>query len=198
MGIEMIQDFCLETDDLNHMATILRTLLPIKMRKKGNRLYLIDSSSGWHEDGSEYCHDMKCITIGEKHHTVHTRSTYHGSSFMKIEETYDTPEEAARVASEYNKARKTKPMYQHVATIGGLYSGSEKPKDAIMMPGYEALIEAIIERLKKVDKRAFLDDHWHPIARLFDGTVTVGYRLTDARNYMNQLHVTFCHMFYGK
>jgi hypothetical protein len=193
----MIQDFVLETDDLDYFATILHTLLPLKLRHRTRRLYLDDSSSGFYRDGSEYCHDAVVFSIGCTHYMLTPYGMVGGATKMTPEVT-ESLDLACQKANAYNREHRTKPMYQFVTKVGGLYTGADKPKDARMYGGFNALVNGVIEKLKAANREEFLRNYYHPMARSFDGTVTMGYRLSDSHSFTDELHVTLCHIFYGK
>jgi len=89
--------------------------------------------------------------------------------------------------------------YLYICTIGN-YRSDIRGTDNIF-DSYSKLTNATITEVKQADRKKFWDscgDGFNGTFNMYDGSVGLGFRLSHYSSAWDELHVSFCHIYYGK
>ena len=216
MSLKMVQKFCFETDDLEHLESMLKTIIPLSFSPNGNfsRLHVHTKEKDAHWDDGRYDDwhsDMPSLfEIGKVAKDFkgggvwllkHDR-TYGGATLLVEDGHAKTLDFAAQMACSREIPPKPKRMF--IAFLDD-YKEEKSEPDTIKCKDYADMLQwAICQVHMAKDERQqeFLDkcgDGYSDGFNSFDGTVEHGYRVHyEPAGGPGRLVLSMVHIYYGK
>lgn len=225
MSINMTQELCFETDDLDSFEIMLRAAVTVLFRFSGQHIspHIRIADPGHWEDGKDYgaefdsqpsfvdirpilktaCDMLNVanaqLASRECYALVDSCATYGGASQLLVQEIVKNKDEAARKCCKQRTI--TKPTRKWVCMISdykGDLEGLAKEK-RICCPSKDDLITSVMTILRAIDYDEAMGWLGDLEPSWFDGSVGVGYRMEWQPNGgWNHLHISLVLAMYGK
>lgn len=201
MSLDLIQDFCFETDEPKLFRAMLATVGPMLFKNKHYRpkLLLEEPTPSCYCDLYKDYWDQEpgMLQLENGVARLDNIPMFHGAPQFKIVETYPDREKAAKAICDARK--EPKPDRKWLTTIFD-YTEEYTRNDGryVSLSGLPAMVDAVMEIISKTDESQFLQDFGYCEPDT-DGSCAAGYRMDVApAGPFYKLNITMVHIIYGK
>jgi len=214
MSINLTQKFCFETDSLDSFEKMLETISKIMFHEPDkyiNHHIQVVEPSYW-QDGKDYrnmwdnCQPILAESSnllynpGKEYHLLKFDGIFGGASFLKLEQSFFTRDEASKASMSHKK--EPNPTRLFVARLSDYSGDYNKEGGDIHCRSIDNMINNSMKILRNFDTEKLfqkLGDGYNEGFNSDDGSVDVGYRMhQEPCGGWDYLVISLVHMYYGK